>query len=202
MCLILQFFLSNYYLIVLIVDCALLGHFCGACKVRINYSLSHLYHCSVQELPNWNILRQCKSHSCDSHVTVKPGRCSLLVESWIWFPIRPSDDRWFSCHHPHNAMCPTQHVLLGPWWPTWWYVSALWGCQTRVPPPPALRLLTHSWGHCVSVGLAGLLPAPPAAGKGTGACDYDLLPHLRTTAACVLTSAVTSNWASDLPAVS
>lgn len=61
--------------------------------------------------------------------------------------------------------------------------------------------LTHSWGYCVAGRLASLLPAPPAAGKGTCACDYDLLPHLGSTAACVPTSAVTSNCVSDLPAV-
>lgn len=62
--------------------------------------------------------------------------------------------------------------------------------------------LTHSWGYCVAGSLASLLPAPPAAGKGAGACDYDLLPHLGSLAACVPTSAVTSNCVSDLPAVS
>lgn len=71
-----------------------------------------------------------------------------------------------------------------------------------VKPANSPETLTHSWRYCVAGSLANLLPAPPAAGKGTGACDYDLLPHLGSTAACVPTSARTSNWVSDLPAVS
>lgn len=100
----------------------------------------------------------------------------LLVKSWIKFPPTPVKWTIFMSSVRHHV--PMQHVLLGPKWPTRWYVSDLLGTSNLDAAADSPETLTHSWGYCVAGSLASLLPAPPAAGKGTGACDYDLLPHL------------------------
>lgn len=112
---------------------------------------------------NPNILRELMWLSCDCKIA---SLFVTLILNLISIHAQRRQMLFMSSSTQHHV--PMQHVLPRPRWPTWWYASELWGRLTWVPPLTALRLLTHIWGHCVAVALAGRLPAPPAAGKGTG----------------------------------
>lgn len=127
-------------------------------------------------------------------------RSKRPLTSTVSCPATSIADTLFACviikGHVHM-----QHVTLGPQSSIWWCLAVLWGCWTWVPRTACGTADAQLGPLCRS--LAGRLPAPPAAGKGTGAYDYDLLPHLGSrswpllsAAACVPTSAVTSNCVS------
>lgn len=122
----------------------------------------------------------------------------------LWRPLshvlsHPSQTRYLRVINKAHVLM--QHVTLGPQSSIRWCLAVLWGCWTWAPRTACGTADAQLGPLCRS--LSGRLPAPPAAGKGTGAYDYDLLPHLGSrswpllsAAACVPTSAVTSNCVS------